>query len=333
MRLRGSLVPLVPGYCSATLSFRVGLIYSHGKVHTRGAPLTHIAPCGERDAQGEKEPVAEGLRMHWAPRYDMHPRTGDVYAEYNIPAGLTDWLAENMIHENLVLVVMDANTVFARAMDERDFDVFDGVAMSEMSKSQGGIVLMSTLDLRRIAPLWLHYTEIFRQNAGSKASHAYQYGFLKACAEAGVRNSHFPHGIVVHRDTAMYSLHISPHLIQYTPTTMEKLEPLPSADVTGLDLYKALLSLQVPLLINSASCAPSSTTYVHGEKCAKISKYERDFDDRMLAVRSELAQACIDFRGECQAWAEEEECLSNPGYMHSACRKSCNRCGRTQEEF
>jgi len=334
VRLLDSVASLVLSSCSKALSSLAGLVYSHGKVHKQGAPLTHIAPCGQRHVQGEKERGAEGRHMHWSPRYDVHPRTGDVYAEYNIPAGLADWLAENDISENLVLVVIDGNTVFGRAMDERDFQVSDGIAMSEMSKSQGGIVLMSALDLRRIAPLWLHYTEIFRQNGGSKAPHAYQEGFLKACAEAGVRNAHFPHGIVVHRDTAMYSLDIFPVLIQYTPNTVEKLGPLPSADLTVLELYKALLSLQVPLLINSASCAPSSRTYIHGEKCAKISKYERDFDERMLAVRSDLARACIDFRGECQTWAEEEECLSNTAFMNSACRKSCNRCASAiQKEF
>ena len=36
--------------------------------------------------------------------------------------------------------------------------------------------------------------------------------------------------------------------------------------------------------------------------------------------------SCVDGESDCEQWAFNGECGKNPGYMHSVCSKSCNRC-------
>ena len=36
--------------------------------------------------------------------------------------------------------------------------------------------------------------------------------------------------------------------------------------------------------------------------------------------------ACADENPSCASWAAGGECANNPGFMGSACRKSCNKC-------
>ena len=40
--------------------------------------------------------------------------------------------------------------------------------------------------------------------------------------------------------------------------------------------------------------------------------------------------ACTDGDPSCEAWAEEGECFTNPGWMLVNCRKSCGKCGRVR---
>ena len=36
--------------------------------------------------------------------------------------------------------------------------------------------------------------------------------------------------------------------------------------------------------------------------------------------------SCSDSDGRCPGWARRGECARNPGYMHTSCKKSCNKC-------
>ncbi|KAJ9458558.1 D-galacturonate reductase [Diplonema papillatum] len=43
-------------------------------------------------------------------------------------------------------------------------------------------------------------------------------------------------------------------------------------------------------------------------------------------------QSCTDSRPDCSVWAARGECLTNPGFMQEACRKSCNTCNAASTE-
>lgn len=41
-----------------------------------------------------------------------------------------------------------------------------------------------------------------------------------------------------------------------------------------------------------------------------------------------FAERCVDDEDECPRWARQAECVSNPSFMLSHCRKSCNECAQ-----
>jgi len=45
-----------------------------------------------------------------------------------------------------------------------------------------------------------------------------------------------------------------------------------------------------------------------------------------LLLALALADECLDENAGCASWAKGGECDRNPGFMHSACAKSCNSC-------
>jgi hypothetical protein len=131
---------------------------------------------------------------HVAPSYTHHPRTGDLYSAYNKPVAVIDWLARTDVKEDYVLII-DADMVMrapflpepAGARPGRAVSAFfsymkgvnnrlalkhipevlprnDTLAgpMGRRSDQVGGFTLMYTKDLRRVAPLWLKFTEDVR---------------------------------------------------------------------------------------------------------------------------------------------------------------------------
>lgn len=134
------------------------------------------------------------VKTHVAPSYTHHPKTGDVYSAYNKPVAVIDWLARNNVTEDYVLII-DADMIMRSTFVPDQVGAKPGRAVSayfgymkgvnnklalkhvpevEPRKDNlagppgrrgdmcGGFTLMNTNDLRRVAPLWLKYTEDVR---------------------------------------------------------------------------------------------------------------------------------------------------------------------------
>jgi hypothetical protein len=172
------------------------------------------------------------IPTHVAPSYTTHPRTGDVYSAYNKPVAVIDWLARNDVEEDYVLII-DADMIMrAPFIPEIDgakpgravsayFSYMKGVnnrlalkhipevtphndtlagPVGRRGDQVGGFTMMNTGDLRRVAPLWLKYTEDVRfdpdawelsgdaysTHPGDKPWISEMYGYSYACAKANV---------------------------------------------------------------------------------------------------------------------------------------------------
>jgi hypothetical protein len=134
------------------------------------------------------------VQTHVAPSYTNHPRTGDVYPAYNKPVAVIDWLAKTDVSEDFVLII-DADMIMRKPIIPKDVGARKGWAVSAFfgymkgvnnalamkhipqvpprqdsfagpsgrrSDQIGGFTLMQTEDLRKVAPLWLKYTEDVR---------------------------------------------------------------------------------------------------------------------------------------------------------------------------
>lgn len=170
-----------------------GLVYSHRKSGQPGA-LTRVMSCTPEEWDALTEEQRNIVPTHVAPSYTKHPRTGDVYSAYNKPVAVIDWLARNDVKEEYVLII-DADMIMRQpfipeavgAMPGRAVAAFFGymkgvnnrLAMKHIpdvtprndtlagprgrrSDQVGGFTLMHTEDLKRVAPLWLKYTEDVR---------------------------------------------------------------------------------------------------------------------------------------------------------------------------
>lgn len=169
------------------------MIYSHKKAGQPG-PLTRIVSCspGEWEKMSSEEKTL--VQTHVAPSYTNHPRTGDVYPAYNKPVAVIDWLAKTDVLEDFVLII-DADMIMRKPIIPKDVGARKGWAVSAFfgymkgvnnalamkhipqvpprqdsfagpsgrrSDQIGGFTLMQTEDLRKVAPLWLKYTEDVR---------------------------------------------------------------------------------------------------------------------------------------------------------------------------
>lgn len=169
---------------------------------------------------------------HIAPSYTTHPRTGDVYSAYNKPLAVIDWLARNDVAEEYVLII-DADMIMRKPFLPEAAGAKPGTAVSALfgymkgvtnnlalkhipevtphndtlagpsgrrGDQVGGFTLMNTQDLRRMAPLWLKYTEDVRvdpdawelsgdaysTHKGDKPWISEMYGYSFGAAKAGV---------------------------------------------------------------------------------------------------------------------------------------------------
>lgn len=218
--------------CSPYFSWQtLGMFYSHRKSGQPG-PITRIMCCTPEEY--DRLPAADRdlVPTHVAPSYTHHPRNGDTYSAYNKPVAIIDWLAKNDVKEDYVLVI-DADMIMrepftpeeAGARPGRAVSAFFGymkgvknnLAMKHVpwvlprndtlagprgrrGDQVGGFTLMNVADLRRVAPLWLKYTEDVRfdPDAWELTGDAYSthkgdrpwisemYGYSYGCAAADV---------------------------------------------------------------------------------------------------------------------------------------------------
>jgi len=170
-----------------------GMIFSHRKSGQPG-PLTRIMSCTPEEWASLTPEQQTVMTTHVAPSYTHHPRTGDVYSAYNKPVAVIDWLARNDVKEDYVLII-DADMIMREPFLPDESGAKPGLAVSayfgymkgvnnklamkhvpevlprndtlagpygRRGDQVGGFTLMNTKDLRRVAPLWLKFTEDVR---------------------------------------------------------------------------------------------------------------------------------------------------------------------------
>lgn len=186
---------VVPVECGKYFTWQsLGIFYSHRKVGQAGK-ITRVACCSDKQLNRYRDTV-HIVPTHVAPSYTVHPRTGDVYAAYNKPLAVLDFLTNNVVEEEYILVI-DADMIFLQRFNPLDMGVHNGWAASayfgymrgvnnELALKHvpdvlprndtlagpkgrrgdmcGGFTFMMRDDLARVAPLWLKYTEDVRSD-------------------------------------------------------------------------------------------------------------------------------------------------------------------------
>lgn len=233
-----------------------GMVYSHRKVGQPG-PLTRILSCKESEWDAMSDEAKTIVTTHVAPSYSTHPRTGDKYPAYNKPVAVIDWLAKNNIVEEFILII-DADMIMRRKIIPEEHGAAKGVAISAFfgymigvaneladkhipdihpredslagpvgrkGDQAGGFTLMESSDLRKVAPMWLKYTEDVREdpdawkltgdqyskNPGDKPWISEMYGYSFACAKADVWHK-TPAGMMLYPG---YDVSVSPYVLHY----------------------------------------------------------------------------------------------------------------------
>ncbi|KIZ01491.1 hypothetical protein MNEG_6466 [Monoraphidium neglectum] len=166
-------------------------------------PLTRIMSCTDEEAKAHKPDTLESVTTHTAPSYATAVRTGDHYAAYNKPGAIKDWLKHFSPEEEWILI-LEADMILRQPITPEDFNLtspghavgarYEHLAgVSNQLAAQhipevvpradalagppgrradqvGGFMLVHRDDLRRIAPLWLKYTEDVRADPQASGS-------------------------------------------------------------------------------------------------------------------------------------------------------------------
>jgi hypothetical protein len=85
--------------------------------------------CTPEEARRYKRDMLGVVKTHIAPSFTVHPRTGDVYAAYNKPEAVVDWLQHVTPAEDWV-VVLDSDMLLRRPFLPSDFNLTRGWAIS-----------------------------------------------------------------------------------------------------------------------------------------------------------------------------------------------------------
>jgi hypothetical protein len=161
-------------------------------------PITRVACCTPEDKTTyleSRKGLLDLVSTHIAPSYAHHPRTGDDYAAYNKPAGVMDWLDKAPPEEEFILV-LDSDMILRRPFIPAEYmqlergwatgaryDYLIGVdndlaerhvssiarrtdtlagPVGRRADRVGGFYYIHRDDLKRLAPLWLKYSEDVR---------------------------------------------------------------------------------------------------------------------------------------------------------------------------
>jgi hypothetical protein len=85
--------------------------------------------CTEDEARSYPSHILKLVKTHIAPSFTVHPRTGDVYAAYNKPEAVIDWL-EHITPKEDWIVVLDSDMLVRRPFLPHDWNVTKGWAVS-----------------------------------------------------------------------------------------------------------------------------------------------------------------------------------------------------------
>uniref|UniRef100_A0A7S4EWD7 ShKT domain-containing protein n=1 Tax=Chrysotila carterae TaxID=13221 RepID=A0A7S4EWD7_CHRCT len=371
--------------CNPTFDWHsVALFHSH---RTSGQPggITRLLACSP-----EKLRTYQGLDI--GPTF-VHRNHRDVggqnYAAFNKPASVTYWMASGEVPAGVEYVMqLDADMLINRPVDPIKVGAAPGVVVSApynylvgtdsglademgvVNKSLqarcGGMHLFHIDDLRRIAPLWLHFTQKVRsfacqqpqryyelaapkedQNAGSKGVRRQfmwmveMYGYVFGAAEAGVQR---------HRVTAemmgyvgQVELAPGPYILHYgidwsVPTQSGLTYEFNKLSYVTLDVASCPRWF-FPVPPFGVEEAPSykaklCIAQMVGFNEALCGYYQRHCKEappcppRDMTKAPDPKTACVDTQQNCLTWSRSGECEVNPGFMHAGCRQSCGACER-----
>ena len=161
----------------------VGLFHSH-KTSGQAGGITRLLACS-----GEQLKSYRGLDI--GPTFVHHNHRGDEkmnYAAFNKPASVNYWVHSGAVPAGVEYVMqLDADMLIHRPVDPPDFGLKEGVVVSapydylvgthtalpdvfgvknkHLQARVGGVHIFHINDLKRIAPLWLNFTERVRDFA------------------------------------------------------------------------------------------------------------------------------------------------------------------------
>ena len=237
----------------------VALFHSHKKSGQRGG-ITRLLACS-----AEQLKTYQGLDI--GPTFVHHNHRGDEkmnYAAFNKPASVNYWVHSGAVPEGVEFVMqLDADMLIHRPVDPAEYGLGPGVVLSapydylvgthtglpdvfgvknkHLQARVGGVHVFHIDDLRRIAPLWLNFTERVRDFACREPGRYYElaspsadrndhseagkgrrrqfmwmvemYGYVFGAAEAGVQKHVKTHMLM--RYTGDVREEPGPHIIHY----------------------------------------------------------------------------------------------------------------------
>ncbi|GMH38719.1 hypothetical protein BSKO_06603 [Bryopsis sp. KO-2023] len=192
----GNVHTIVVTDCSKYFVFQtMGVVYSHWKSRQPG-PITRVMCCTEKDAKSVTQEELDLVKTHIAPDFTIHPETGDNYGAYNKPGAVMDFLNNNKIEEEYILV-LDGDMLLRRPVIPQEMGArlglgisarygylkgvsndlalkhipyvaprhdTDGGGYGRRADQVGGFFLTHRDDMRRVAPLWFNFTSDVRQD-------------------------------------------------------------------------------------------------------------------------------------------------------------------------
>lgn len=209
----------------------VGMAYSYNRSGQPGK-ITRVMCCSEDEKKKYPKEMLEIMNTHIAPSFTIHPRTGDHYAAYNKPEAVVDWL-EHVTPEEEWILVLDSDMILRKPFTNKEMKAVKGLAVGarytymigvanelavrhipeiephndtlagpsgRRGDQVGGFFFMHRDDLKRMAPLWLKYTEdvradpeawrlsgdVYATHPGDKPWISEMYGYAFGAAKAGV---------------------------------------------------------------------------------------------------------------------------------------------------
>lgn len=228
----GGMVTVFAAECNDYMTWQsVTVVYTHRKMGVPG-PIIRILTCDEQALKDYAD--VDVVPTHVSPSWTYDKNNNDAYLAYNKPGALIDWLHKAPPSEEWVLV-MDPDMIIRDTFSEWGrvygadrgwavslyFGYMQGVANNlsathvpeiaprsdtlagprgRRGDMASGVVLMHRDDLKRVAPLWLHYSETVRDDPlgyketgdeyarrpGQKPWISEMYGYSFGAAKAGV---------------------------------------------------------------------------------------------------------------------------------------------------
>jgi len=199
---------IASGQCNFYQDWQMAVLWWSLRKNWKEAKFSRLLNCADKARKDYK--YKSIMPTIWADDYATHPKTKDGYAPYNKPVGVIEFMKDQTIKEKWI-VIIDPDQIVKKPMDNlnpvlgrpvaqevgfamTDLDKvvnFFGFKIDQVDKVSVPIIIHQN-DLRRIAPLWLLYTELIRQVprmhkvAGWIAE---MYGYMLAAAKLGIRHT------------------------------------------------------------------------------------------------------------------------------------------------